>query len=197
MFFGGFGTYFQTLWVFYVDCALFRPKRPPGARYWAKTEFLKQLENLSNTRSVSACQTSFHFLFLFFRNFVLAQNRAPGGLLGRKRAQSTQKTPENLKMRPNITMCYNFFFRKVEKQTNNKQNKLHQTKTERVLDKFSSFFPGGKGLNKLFQSFFGFWVLFSDSLAFSASIAPFFVPKDPLGPDFGAKQNKKIRTSFF
>ena len=34
------------------------------------------------------------------KEFVLAQNRAPGGLLGRKRAQSTQKTPENLKIRP-------------------------------------------------------------------------------------------------
>ena len=32
------------------------------------------------------------------------------------------------------------------------------------------------------------WVVFSDSLALSASIALFFVPKDPLGPDLG--QNK-------
>ena len=37
----------------------------------------------------------------------------------------------------------------------------------------------------------GFWVVFSDSPAFSASIALFFVPKDPLGPDFGPKHNFK------
>ena len=42
--------------------------------------------------------------------------------------------------------------------------------------------------------FLGFWVLFSDSLAFFTSIALFFVPKDPLGSDNGPKQNfqKKI-----
>ena len=33
--------------------------------------------------------------------------------------------------------------------------------------------------------------MFSDSLAFSASVALFFVAKDPLGPDFGPKQNLK------
>ena len=32
-------------------------------------------------------------------------------------------------------------------------------------------------------------MVFSDSLAFSASIALFFVPKDPLGPDFGPTHN--------
>ena len=36
-----------------------------------------------------------------------------------------------------------------------------------------------------------FCVLFSDSLALSASIALFFVPKDPLGSDFGPKHNFK------
>ena len=36
-----------------------------------------------------------------------------------------------------------------------------------------------------------FWIVVSDSLAFSASIAPFFVPKDPLGSDFKPKQNFK------
>ena len=42
--------------------------------------------------------------------------------------------------------------------------------------------------------FWGFWGVFSDSLALSASIALFFVPKDPLGPDFGPKQNFKLFT---
>ena len=32
--------------------------------------------------------------------FVLAQNLAPGGILGRKIAESMQKAPENLKIRP-------------------------------------------------------------------------------------------------
>ena len=40
-----------------------------------------------------------------------------------------------------------------------------------------------------FLDFCGCWVVFSDSLAFSASIALFFVPKDPLGSDFKPKQN--------
>ena len=65
-------------------------------------------------------------------------------------------------------------------------------KTERAVDKFSSFyFLAEKANNKLLRHFLGFWVLFSDSLAFSPSIALFFVPKDPLGPDFGPKQNFK------
>ena len=38
---------------------------------------------------------------------------------------------------------------------------------------------------------FRFWVVFSDSLAFSASIALFFVPKDPNGSGNGPKQNFK------
>ena len=36
-----------------------------------------------------------------------------------------------------------------------------------------------------------FRVLFSNYLALFTSIAPFFVPKDPLGPDNGPKQNFK------
>ena len=63
--------------------------------------------------------------------------------------------------------------------------------TERAVDKFSSFFPSGKGLKNMFRDLLGFWAVFSDSLAFSASIALFFVPKDLLGPDFLPKQNQK------
>ena len=37
----------------------------------------------------------------------------------------------------------------------------------------------------------GFWVVFSDSLALSVSIALSSVPKDPMGPDFGQKYNFK------
>ena len=40
----------------------------------------------------------------------------------------------------------------------------------------------------VFERFGGFWFVFSDSLAFSASIPLFFVPKYPLGHDFGPKQ---------
>jgi len=44
----------------------------------------------------------------------------------------------------------------------------------------------GNGLNIIrFWNCWGGLVLFSDSLAFFTSIALFFVPKDPLGPDFG------------
>jgi hypothetical protein len=43
----------------------------------------------------------------------------------------------------------------------------------------------------VFEVFSGFWVAFTDSLELSASIALFFVPKDPLGHDFGPKQNSK------
>ena len=56
---------------------------------------------------------------------------------------------------------------------------------ERVLDKFSSFFLGGKGPNNFFRDVLGFWVLFSDSLAFSAPSPLFFCPKIPPGGDFG------------
>ena len=48
------GHMFRFSGVFCVDCALVRPKRPPGARFGAKTKFQKQLDNLSNKRSV--CQ---------------------------------------------------------------------------------------------------------------------------------------------
>ena len=49
-----------------------------------------------------------------------------------------------------------------------------------------------------FCGFRRFLLVFSDSLALSASIALFFVPKDPLGPDFGPKQNvvKKLFRPF-
>ena len=40
-------------------------------------------------------------------------------------------------------------------------------------------------------NFWGVLVLFSDSLAFSTSIASFFVPKDPNGSGNGPKQNFK------
>jgi hypothetical protein len=43
----------------------------------------------------------------------------------------------------------------------------------------------------VFERFGGFLLVFSDSLALSASIALFFVPKDPLGPDLGPKAKKK------
>ena len=64
--------------------------------------------------------------------------------------------------------------------------------TERMLDKFSRF----SYLRKRPKNFggghvCGFLVVFSNYLALSASIALFFVPKDPLGPDFGPKQNFK------
>ena len=36
-FLGVLGPIFRLSGVFSVDCALFRPKRPPGGRYWAKT----------------------------------------------------------------------------------------------------------------------------------------------------------------
>ena len=38
--------------------------------------------------------------------------------------------------------------------------------------------------------FLGFWAVSSDSLAFSASIALFFVPNDFLGPDVGPQHVK-------
>ena len=38
------GRIFRFSGVFCVDCALFRPKRPPGARFWAKTKFQKNLK---------------------------------------------------------------------------------------------------------------------------------------------------------
>ena len=65
------------------------------------------------------------------------------------------------------------------------------TDAERAADGFSSFFLSGFII--IFKSFcfLGFLVVFSDSLALSASIPLFFVPKDPLGADFGPKQNFK------
>ena len=62
---------------------------------------------------------------------------------------------------------------------------------ERVSDKFSSFFPSGKGRPKqnCFLDLLWFWAVFSESLAFYPSIALFFVPKDPLGSDNKPKQN--------
>ena len=46
----------------------------------------------------------------------------------------------------------------------------------------------------MFRDFWGFWVLFSDSLGFFTSIALGFVPKDTLGLDLKPKhvKNKKL-----
>ena len=54
-----------------------------------------------------------------------------------------------------------------------------------MLGKFSSFFLAEKFF--FVRVFFWFWPLFSDSLAFSPSIAPLFRPKRPPGARFGAK----------
>ncbi len=56
------------------------------------------------------------------RNFVLARYRTPGGLLGRRRAQSTQKRPDNLKIRPKTpkTLKKTKFRPKPQKKINNK-----------------------------------------------------------------------------
>ena len=77
------GGIFRLSGVFCVDSAIFCPKILAGGRCWAKA-------NPARLRQV----------FKFFLNYVLDQNRPPGGLLGRKIAESTQKTPENLKIRP-------------------------------------------------------------------------------------------------
>ena len=39
LFFKVWGCIFRFSGAFCVDCALFRPKRPPGARFWAKADF--------------------------------------------------------------------------------------------------------------------------------------------------------------
>ena len=60
---------------------------------------------------------------MFFGNFVLAYYRTPGGLLGRNRAQSTQKTTKNLKIGPKTP--------KISKTTlfRHKKNKRNHRKT--------------------------------------------------------------------
>ncbi len=64
--------------------------------------------------------------------------------------------------------------------------------SERFLDKFSSFFICDFILSLTYLGLFlMILVVFSDSLAFSASIPLFFVQKYSLGDDFGPNQHKK------
>ena len=68
------------------------------------------------------------------------------------------------------------------------EKRNRRKKRQRILKMGSKT---SKHVNYMFFVVCVFCVVFSDSLAFSASIALFFVPKDLLGPECGPKQNVK------